>query len=67
MTRRVAMYTGLLLPVAVLIAGIALDRIIEAIAVAVIVLAVWTWARRQLPAPDDPTLGRGSDPWGEAS
>jgi len=67
MTRRVAVYAGLLLPVLVVVAGVAFDRIIEAIAVAVVLFAVWTWARRQLLAPDDPMPGRGGDPWGEAS
>lgn len=67
MARRAAVYSGLLLPVVVLIAGVALDRIIEAAAVAVVVLAIWAWARGRLPEPDDRALGRDGDPRGGVS
>jgi hypothetical protein len=67
MTRRVAVNAGLLLPILVVIAGVAFDRIIEAMALAVVLFAIWTWARRQLLAPDGSIAGRGGDPWGGAS
>jgi hypothetical protein len=63
MTRRMTVYAGLLLPVIVVIAGIALGRVIEAIAVAVVLFAVWTWVRRLVLAPADPTPGGGRDRW----
>jgi hypothetical protein len=63
MTRRMTVYAGLLLPVMAVIAGVALGRIIEAIALAVVLFAVWTWVRRVMTAPDARIPGRGSDPW----
>jgi hypothetical protein len=63
MTRRLTVYAGLLLPIVAVIVGIALGRVIEAIAVAAVLLAVWSWARRLLLSPGDPTPGPDRNPW----
>jgi hypothetical protein len=62
MTRTVVRLGGFLLAALSLVAGVLLDRVIEAVAVAVVLFAISVWVQRLLAAPaDDP--GDGGRDW----
>ena len=59
MTFLASRVTGVALILVVLAAGVLFGRIIEAIAVAAVLFALWTSVRRLLSAPTDGTDRRG--------
>lgn len=63
MARQVTRFGGLLLIAAVLVGGVVVGRVIEAIGVAAVLFAVWFWVQRLLAAPDDEATERGSADW----
>jgi hypothetical protein len=62
MARRMTRHADVPLAAMVLLAGIALGRVIEAVAVAAVIVAAWGALARLLTASDEPVPDRTGDP-----